>query len=56
MITLPSHILLALQPLDVFCFELFNRKFKKERNGAMARDYMEPCKIILAKWVDKALN
>jgi len=35
MVTLPSHISYALQPLDVACFKPFNTKFKKESNGIM---------------------
>jgi hypothetical protein len=43
--------------LDVFCFKSFKTTFINERDGAMARsNYMEPNKIILVSWVNKALD
>ncbi len=39
------------------CFKPFKITFKKEKNIAMVRrNYIEPNKIVLARWVDKALN
>ncbi len=57
MITLPSHISHALQPLDVVWFKPFKIAFRKERNILMVRrNYTKPNKITLVKWVDKAPN
>jgi len=57
MLTLPSHTSHTLQPLDVSCFKPFKIVFKKEKDGAMAKNnYIESNKITLAGWVDKALD
>jgi hypothetical protein len=57
MITLPSHTLQTLQPLDVFCFKPFKTTFKKVKNASMFRNNdMEPCKITLIGWVDQVLE
>jgi hypothetical protein len=54
MMTLSSH---ALQSLYVFCFKPFKTTFKKVRDAAMSRsNHMEPDKIILARWMDQALE
>jgi hypothetical protein len=57
MITLPSHTFHALQPLGVAWFKPFRIAFRKERDILMVRrNYIEPIKIALARWVDKALD
>jgi hypothetical protein len=57
MITLPSHTSHALQPLDMACFKPFKTNLKKERDITMVRrNYIEPYKITLVRWVDKTLN
>ncbi len=57
MITLPSHASHAFQPLDVACFKPFKNDFKKERDTTMVkRNYTKLDNIILARWVDKALD
>jgi hypothetical protein len=57
MITLPFHTSHALQPLNVTCFEPFKTTFKKEGDGAIAKkNYIEPNKINLGTYVDKALD
>ncbi len=57
MITLPSQKSHALQPLNVACLKPFKITFRKERNIRMVkRNYIEPNKITLVGWVDKALN
>jgi hypothetical protein len=57
MVTLPSHISYALQPLDVTYFKPFKTTFKKKRKSAMAKNnYLEPNKVTLAAWVAKALQ
>jgi len=57
MITLPSHTSNALQPLVVAYFKPFKIAFRKERNITMVRrNYTEPHKIALVRWVDKTLN
>jgi hypothetical protein len=57
MITLPSHTFHAFQPLDVACFKPFKITFKKEKNIVVVnRSHIEPYKITLARWVDKALD
>jgi len=57
MITLPSHTFHAFQPLDVAWFKPFKIAFRKERDILMVRrNYIEPNKITLAGWVDKALD
>jgi hypothetical protein len=56
-ITLPSHTLYALQPLDVACFKPFKTIFRKEKEISMVkRNYTKPYKITLARWVDNALD
>ncbi len=53
MITLPSHTSHA----KCILFQTFKTTFINERDGAMARsNYMKPNKIILARWVNKALD
>jgi len=53
MITLPSHTSHA----RCILFQTFKTTFINERDGAMARsNYMKPNKIILARWVNKALD
>ncbi len=57
MITLLSHTLHALQPLDVACFKPFKIIFNGERNTLMFnKNYIEPNKLALARWVDKAFD
>jgi hypothetical protein len=57
MISLPLHISYALQPLDVACFKPFKTTFRKEIVTTIVREnYIEPYKITLVGWVDKALN
>jgi len=57
MITLPSHILHALQPSDVRCFKPFKFAFRKERYESMFRNnHREPNKVTLASWVDRAFD
>jgi len=57
MINLLSHTSHAFQPLDVVCFKPFKNDFKKERDATMVkRNYKKLDKIILARWVDKALD
>jgi hypothetical protein len=56
MVTLPSHMSHALQPLNVTCFKPFKNVFKKQKDATMANNnYFEPNKVTLTKWVDKAL-
>jgi hypothetical protein len=57
MFTLPSHKSHALQPLHITCFKPFRIGFKKERDTTtINRNYIELDKLVLARWVDKALN
>jgi len=45
------------QPLDVTYFKPFKIALRKEWDVAMAKNnFLELDKIILAKWVDKALQ
>jgi hypothetical protein len=45
------------QPLDVACFKPFKTVFRKEKNTTMLRrNYIEPDKITLVRWVDLALD
>jgi len=56
MVTLPTHTY-ALQPLDVTYFKPFKITFRKKKNFTMAKNnYLEPNKVTLATWVDKALQ
>jgi hypothetical protein len=56
MIILPSHTFHALFCLNVSCFKPFKTAFKKEIYITMVkRNYIEPDKIALARWVYKAL-
>jgi hypothetical protein len=51
-----SRWLHALQPVDVFYFKPFETTLKEGKDGAMVKsNSMEPNKIILPRWVDKAL-
>ncbi len=57
MITLPSHTSHVLQLLYVLCLKPFKIAFRKESNGAMAKkNYIEHGKIVLTRWINKALN
>jgi hypothetical protein len=57
MIILLSHTLHALQPLDVACFKPFKIIFNEERNTLLFnKNYIEPNKLALARWVDKAFD
>jgi hypothetical protein len=57
MIILPSYTSHALQPWDVVCFKPFLIAFRNEIDITMIkRNYIEPNKIILAAWVNKALD
>jgi hypothetical protein len=57
MIILLSHTLHALQPLDVACFKHFKTILKGEINTSMfSRNYIEPNKLALARWVDKVFT
>jgi hypothetical protein len=57
MITLLSHTLHALQPLNVFCFKPFKTTFRKERDVVMAiSKYQELNKIALFGWVEKTID
>jgi hypothetical protein len=57
MVTLPSHTFHALQPLDVACLKSFKITFRKESNTTMVtRNYIEPNKITLMRWVNKTLD
>jgi hypothetical protein len=57
MVTLPSHISHTLQPLDVTCFKPFKIALRKEHDVIMAKsNLLEPNKITLVEWVDKALQ
>jgi len=57
MITLLSHTSHDLQPLDVFCFKPFKTTFRKVRYATMSiNNHIEPDKITLVGWVDKALE
>jgi hypothetical protein len=58
MFTLPSHTSHALQPLDIACFKPFKSTFRKEKKDTtmINRNYIEPNKIVLVGWVDKALD
>jgi hypothetical protein len=41
----------------VSCFKPFKIAFRKEKNNSTVNNnYKEPIKIVLANWVDKALN
>jgi tRNA A37 threonylcarbamoyladenosine biosynthesis protein TsaE len=43
--------------LDVTCFKPFKNAFKKVRDNVMAKSkYLEPDKVTLVEWVDKALQ
>jgi hypothetical protein len=45
------------QPLDVTCFKPFKIALKNKRNATMEKkNLLQPNIIILAKWVDKALQ
>jgi len=46
----------VLQYLDVTCFKLFKNAFKKEEDFVWQKNYFEPNKVILVKWMDKALQ
>jgi hypothetical protein len=58
MVALPSHTSHA--PSTLICFllwKLLTQNFKKEKDAIMIRSkYNELNKIILTRWVDKALN
>ncbi len=57
MITLPSHMIHALQPLDVACFKPFKKTFKKESNPTMVNNNnIKLDKISLVSWVEKTLD
>jgi hypothetical protein len=57
MITLPSHTSHVLQLLYALCLKSFKTAFRKESNGAMAKNnYIKLDKIMLTRWIDKALN
>jgi hypothetical protein len=57
MIPLPSHASHALQPLNVFCFKPFKITFRKVKDVVMFwNNHIEPNKITLTRWVDKALE
>jgi hypothetical protein len=57
MVTLPTHTSYVLQPLDVIYFKPFKTTFRKERDSNMVKNnYLEPNKVTLAAWVDKALQ
>jgi hypothetical protein len=46
-----------LQPLNVTCFKPFKTTFRKKQNVTMAKKhFLQLDKILLAKWVDKALQ
>jgi hypothetical protein len=56
-ITLPTHTSHVLQPLDVIYFKPFKTTLLKKEDFAMAKNnYLEPNKVTLATWVDKALQ
>jgi hypothetical protein len=43
--------------LDISCFKPFKTTFKKEKDGAMAKNnYLESNKITLVGWMDKVIN
>jgi hypothetical protein len=55
--TLLAHTFRDLQPLDVSYFKPFKIAFQRVRDAVIAsRNYMEPDKITLARWVDQALK
>jgi hypothetical protein len=57
MVTLFAHTLHVLQPFNVTCFKLANNVFKKMKIVLwQKKNYIEPNKITLTKWVDKALQ
>jgi hypothetical protein len=57
MVTLFAHTLHVLHPFYVTCFKLFDNVFKKVKIMLWKRNnYIEPNKITLTKWVDKALQ
>jgi len=57
MVILLAHTSHALQPLNMSCFKPFKFAFRKERDSSMVRfNYLEPNKVTLVSWVDKALN
>ncbi len=57
MVTLPTYTWHALQPLNVSCFKPFKTTFRKERSSTMVKNnHLEPNKVTLTTWVDKALQ
>jgi hypothetical protein len=56
MVTLSTHILHVLHPLDVTYFKPFNIDFRKKLKNVMATyNYLELDKVTQTTWVDKAL-
>jgi len=57
MVTFPSNMSHAFQPLNIFCFKPFKTTIREEKDEAMVKNNcLEPNNVMLPNWVDQALE